>query len=380
MLRPFTHSIKRFRILDDDDEDEEEGASDADIFVDSESKPEIWREARKRKLKSLKDWAAIDTQNYLIVYNKAVKKKLIKKVAKHIEALRAQVYEKLFPPSREIKAVSVVRVCKDMAEYHKYGGPGGSAGYWSRRDEELVIPGSLAKDSLRVLYHEAFHQYIHYAVGDVAPHSWFNEGHGDYFAGHNYSSRKFKPAPFAWRKGIIASALGSKTYVPLKDFLRYTQGQYYANASLCYAQGWSFVYFLRETERRKIKKYKKYWGLLDKYFAAIKRNVKAIEGLNEGPTKPDEEGAEEVPAEEVEPEPAPPTLKRLPGLEEPFPGENPAAGAGPDPDAKAASGETRTVAGPKLTGVASALDLAIDEMLTRIDIEQREKDWISFSK
>ena len=39
------------------------------------------------------------------------------------------------------------------------------------------------RDSLLVLYHEAFHQYIYYAVGEVAPHDWFNEGHGDYFSG-----------------------------------------------------------------------------------------------------------------------------------------------------------------------------------------------------
>jgi len=65
----------------------------------------------------------------------------------------------------------------------------------------------MGKDSLRVLYHEAFHQYIHYAVGDVAPHSWFNEGHGDYFAGHNYRGRKFKSDVFRWRTGIIANAL-----------------------------------------------------------------------------------------------------------------------------------------------------------------------------
>jgi hypothetical protein len=372
MDRCFELSIRRFRILrEDEEDDEEEDASDADIFVDSEKKPEIWREARRRKL--IPGWDAIDTENYLIVYNKDVKRHIVKKIAKHIEAIRAQVYEHLFPPSRDIKAVSVVRVCKDMAEYHRYGGPTGSAGYWSRGDEELVIPGGM-QDSLRVLYHEAFHQYIHYAVGDVAPHSWFNEGHGDYFAGHNYSGGKFKPAPFRWRTGIIATAIGTKSYVPLKRFLKFTQGQYYATPGLCYAEGWSFVYFLREAERRKIKKYKQYWGLLDKYFDAIKRNVKsvkenALEGLQDPP-----------PIEPVEPEKEPePTLPRLPGLEQPFPGEHPLAGAGTDLDS---DGKVtgRTVAKPKITGVKSALDAAVDEAFKGIDYEQLEKDWIEFTK
>jgi len=381
MVRAFKISISRFRILEPDENEDEEGddVSDADIFVDSEKKPEIWRKARKRKL--IEGWDAIDTENYLIVYNKDVKRRLIKTIAKHIEAIRRDVYEKLFPPARDVKAVSVVRVCKDRAEYHRYGGPGGSAGYWSRGDEELVFyqDKSNKKDSLRVLYHEAFHQYIHYAVGDVAPHSWFNEGHGDYFAGHNYRGRRFHAAPFRWRTGVIANAFSRKTYVPLEKFLKYTQGQYYANPGLCYAQGWSFVYFLREVERRKIRRYKKYWGLLDRYFEAIKRNVKSVK----------EKGLEGLNEPEPEPEPAggdaePPSLPRLPGLEKPFPGEHPEAGAGePEDGSGRTTAERRTVAGPRITGNRSALDAAIDDVFLNnrnIDIKELEKDWIEWSK
>jgi len=394
MLGGIKSSIKGFRIIDPDDEDEE-GASDADIFVDSSKKPEAWRNARKSKL--IPGWKAIDTENYLIVYNKEVKPRLIKQVAKHIEAIRKQVYEKLFPPQTEIKAISVVRVCKDRAEYHRYGGPGGSAGYWSRGDEELVFyqDKSNKKDSLRVLYHEAFHQYIHYAVGNVAPHSWFNEGHGDYFAGHNYRNGKFRSDVFRWRTGIIANALARKTYVkPLGKFLKYTQREYYANPGLCYAQGWSFVYFLREIERRKIKKYSKYYGLLDRYFDAIKRNVKKVkegglEGLNPTPKKEDPTRKEGVPGlDEAEATvKADPTLPRPPGLEKPFPGEHPLAGAGEPADGRKSAkdggqrtGETKTVAGPQFRGIRGGLDAAVDEAFKGIDMEQLEKDWIEFSK
>ena len=382
MVRSFKNSIKGFRVLELDEEDEGDaeggGVTDADIFVDSATKPEAWREARKRKL--IKGWGALDTKNYLIVYNREVKRPLLRNIAKHIEALRAQVYEKLFPPAKKIQAISVVRVCKSREEYFKYGGPPGSAGYWSRGDEELVFyqDKSNKKDSLRVLYHEAFHQYIHYAVGDVAPHSWFNEGHGDYFAGHNYSGGKFKAAPFRWRTGIIANAISTGTYVPLRDFLKYTQGEYYANAGLCYAQGWSFVYFLREVEKRKIKKYKKYWGLLDKYFDAIKRNVKTVKegglyGLEKKPETEDtsDEGGDEATSEESG------GLPRLPGLERPFPGEHPEAGASDD---GRGTGETKSVAGPRITGVRSALDASVDDAFKGIDLAELEKDWIEFSK
>jgi len=411
MMSAFKNSIRRFKILEPDEEDDEEegGAADANIFVDSERKPEEWRAARKKKLEGLKDWDAVDTEHYLIVYNKEVKRALLKKIAAHIEQIRSDVYEKLFPPSKEVKAISVVRVCKDAEEYHRYGGPGGSAGYWSRGDEELVFyqDKSNKKDSLRVLYHEAFHQYIHYAVGDVAPHSWFNEGHGDYFAGHDCVGGKFIAKPFRWRTGIIANALAQKTYVPLDKFLKYTQGEYYANPGLCYAQGWSFIYFLREVERRKVTKYKKYWGLLDRYFEAIKRNVKTVkegglEGLNEPPAGPPDEpggdaegfpvgpptGNEGGPVVRQRDLPTPP-----PGLEQPFPGEHPEAGSsentGPGgavkPESAGASGdgERRTVAGTRIRDSGSALDAAVDEVFLNnknIDIKELEKDWVEWSK
>jgi len=386
MQPTFKRIVQRFRVLDPEVEDDEAegGITDADIFVDSSKKPEAWREARKRKL--IEGWDALDTEHYLIVYNKEVKRGLLRTIAKHIEAIRAQVYEQLFPPAKEVTAVSVVRVCKDSAEYHRYGGPGASAGYWSPGDEELVFyqDKSNKRDSLRVLYHEAFHQYIHYAVGDVAPHSWFNEGHGDYFAGHNYRNGKFIPAPFQWRTGIIANALSQKTYVPLREFLKYTQGQYYSNAGLCYAEGWSFVYFLREVERTKNKKYKQYWGLLDKYFEAIKRNVSKVKegglyGLENPPAAGDDgtEGTPGQPGDSGEPAAEGPTLKRLPGLELPFPGEHPEAGRSAD----LAAGERRTVAdGPKITGIGSALDAAVDEAFKGIDLDQLEKDWVEYSK
>jgi hypothetical protein len=405
MARAFKTSIKRFRILDPDEEEEaEEGETavgDEGIFVDSAQKPAEWREARKNKLKGVKGWAALDTKNYLIVHNKEVKRPLLKKIAKHIEAIRRDVYEKLFPPAQEVKAISVVRVCKDREEYLRYGAPPSSAGYWSPRDEELVFyqDKSNKKDSLRVLYHEAFHQYIFYSVGKVSPHSWFNEGHGDYFAGHNYRGGKFRADVFRWRTGIIANALGQKTYVPLEQFLKYTQGEYYANAALCYAQGWSFVYFLREVERLKIKKYEKYWGLLDRYFEAIKRNVNsvkenALEGLDppaDGEKEGDEEGEEleEGESEESEESDASPGLPRLPGLEGDFPGEHPDAGAGEpaggsgDGSGGGPRGGRRTVAQPKIDSRTSALDAAVDEVFLKnrnIDIKQLEKDWVAWSK
>ena len=53
------------------------------------------------------------------------------------------------------------------------------------------------------------------------------------------------------------------------------------------------------------------------------------------------------------------------------------SGAGEEEGAKK---ERRTVAGPKITGVTSALNNAVDEAFKGLDLDQLEKDWIKFSK
>ncbi len=134
----------------------------------------------------LEGWEADDTENYLLIHD-TKNGNLIQHLAKRLEAIR-RAYVELFPAVGEIRAVSTVRICKDRDEYYRNGGPSGTAGYWNSRAEELVLydfeSGQEAKEEARtVLFHEAFHQYIHYAAGELAPHSWFNEGYGDYFSG-----------------------------------------------------------------------------------------------------------------------------------------------------------------------------------------------------
>jgi hypothetical protein len=199
-----------------------------------------------------------------------------------IEAIRAQIYEVLFPPDKPITAFSIVRVCKDREQYMGYGAPGGSAGYWDSHSEELVFyEGQPKKDSLRVLYHEAFHQYIFYSVGDFAPHSWFNEGHGDFFAGHNYEGGKFVLDAFSWRITDAKSWKHNPNRPRLKDWVTWTQSEYYGNNKLGisglenYAAGWSLVYFLRTTKKPE------YQGVLERYFKTLKGQVTAARSARE---------------------------------------------------------------------------------------------------
>ena len=86
-----------------------------------------------------------------------------------------------------------------LREMMQFGGENDRIGERLHRSTLALIAAPDLETTLAVLYHEAFHQYIYYSVGKVAPHSWFNEGHGDYYAGARYADKKFTIRPFAWR-------------------------------------------------------------------------------------------------------------------------------------------------------------------------------------
>jgi hypothetical protein len=309
---------------------------------------------RRKQIESglIKGWDVIVSpkKNYVVVYNTKndTNKELAKTLAERIEKIREQVYEKQFPPAKAVDSVSVMRVCGDAVEYHAYGGPGGSAGYWNSHSEELVFYDAsrsrkVDDNTLAVLYHEAFHQYIYYSVGSVAPQSWFNEGHGDYYAGARYGGSRFTIEPFRWRVPVLKTALnqgprsckvtkdaegketkvwGNTGYTPLKDLVEFSQGEYYSYPSVSYAQGWSLIYFLREEVPKK-KEWNAKWGkILSTYFDTLKRlaaNDKRHRGF-------------EPPAPPPTPPPAPPTDP--PGKTDPAPNPPPAdPSTPPAPDA-----------------------------------------------
>ena len=170
--------------------------------------------------------------------------------------------------------VAVVRVCRTRDEYHQYGGPPSTGGYWHPGNEELVFfdysytmtqldeddrkamgdRKLTSDDSLLVLYHEALHQYMHYAIGEFSPHYWFNEGYGDYFSGAvvgESSGRVLRVDPSPWRIHLAKDMCEfGEGFIALKDILEAERGAFYhpARARNYYAGAWSFVFFLKQSK------------------------------------------------------------------------------------------------------------------------------------
>jgi hypothetical protein len=257
-------------------------------------------------------WSLHETPNYFIVSSYS-DKQFIEELKERLEGIR-DIYEADYPPSKsrkikkpdgkasepsatddakpadaertvsvvdplELGRLSVVRVCKDRGEYLQYGAPPSSAGYWSAMEEELVLYDDremLGRDyTWGVLNHEGLHQYVFAFFGNLAPHSWYNEGNGDYYFGYEFKNGKFKLGPSRSRLEAVKKLISEGRHAPLQDFVRWSQAEYYGSNKLglsqgeCYAQGWAFIWFLR-TGPGKAKGWQKEWGsILDTYLETL---------------------------------------------------------------------------------------------------------------
>ncbi|MEX1026058.1 MAG: hypothetical protein WD226_13370 [Planctomycetota bacterium] len=163
----------------------------------------------------------------------------------------------------------VVKVFKDRAAYLKYGAPPQSAGYWWGLTEELCLYDD-PKDrdrTLNTLFHEAFHQYMHYyCAGELRLHGWFNEGNADFYGGYIYLSGQIRPKESDTREAEIKAMLRSGKYAPTATFITWYQREYYGTNELDidissnYAHGWSFVNLLQRGSRERPRGWKSEWG------------------------------------------------------------------------------------------------------------------------
>jgi hypothetical protein len=232
-------------------------------------------------------WTVFVTRDYQV--QSEVERERAEAVVSHVEAMMRE-YHRRFYTRKPLKDF-VLKIFADRRGYVDYGGSPGSLAYYSDRGGELVcfdtgslegleggvdaealvrlvdrltemgmppefledveIQGSLGllarPKLLGVLAHEAWHQYFHFwIVSKVEFPSWLDEGLGDYFYtaqvsedGREVECGILNPMRFP----TIWLAIRNERHVPIRELLRYRQRQYYRNPALCYAQGWSMVYF-----------------------------------------------------------------------------------------------------------------------------------------
>ena len=276
--------------LADGDTGETAEAAIDKLYASGKYRAVPWRKKARSEL--AKGWKAVDTDNFLIVHH-SKNLALVNQIAREIEAMRA-LYAELFPAVNKVDSVSVVRICRTKDEYHQYGGPPNTGGYWHPGNEELVFYDYsytmktldrderralgdrvlTDEDSLLVLYHEALHQYMHYAIGEFSPHDWFNEGYGDYFSGAvlaDTTSRVLRIDPSPWRIHLAKDMCEyGEGFVPLDKLLKAERAEFYnpARARHYYAAAWSFVFFLKNA--KEVAGNPQWSKLLQVYFDTVK--------------------------------------------------------------------------------------------------------------
>ncbi len=219
-------------------------------------------------------WVLHETRNYQVQSQAGLEKG--KRLGEHMEAM-LKTYKAMFKPDKSVFKQYTIKLFKDRASFIAYGASPGAGAYYSATDREMVcydtgkwmdeqeaegpVTGEggrrpdyrelYAMDILGAAAHEGWHQYFHwYVTSWVQLPSWINEGMGDYFYTAVPKQEKGRKIPAElgrlnlMRLLVVQSAAKQDRLVPLADLLRYTQREYYANASVCYAQGWALCHFL----------------------------------------------------------------------------------------------------------------------------------------
>lgn len=193
-------------------------------------------------------------------------------VGKHMSAM-FKLYKKNFSTTKTPTDRLYVKLFASRKGFRAYGAPGGAAAYYSKRDKEMVGyytgkmggrlgakttgKGSLSKrmrahytmDTLGIFSHEGWHQYYHWACGSQIPFpSWSDEGIGEYFYSCYLIDNKklVVGAPCDTRLATIQRAIRADKFVALDELVLFDQRRYYAQSTLCYAEGWSLCHFFME--------------------------------------------------------------------------------------------------------------------------------------
>ena len=218
----------------------------------------------------------------------------IKQAGRLMAAMR-DAYKRYVPPQKELGA-STVRIFSTREGYNEYmkGATGESGersiGLWSPAHEELLIldqGNSERAETLKIMRHEAFHQYLFYATGNGGHAMWFNEGHACFFENVTYDAKKNSVRvwddPKDRRPMGVAEAPGKYAKL-VKTIIFYDRDKFYsgslAKVNDNYTAAWAAIYFLQKGAHV-FKEFAPYRDVLPTYLKAMAAGKKWNEATRE---------------------------------------------------------------------------------------------------
>ncbi len=226
-------------------------------------------------------WWERETEAYLFKtdLHKAKGDKFIKDTMRLMDAMR-QSYEYYVPPQQDVKKC-IVRVFSSLQNYREYRAATGdndqmSAGLWDPSREELLVCGQERDMAYRIMRHEAFHQYLHYATGRGDHAMWFNEGHACFFEDVRYNPAKGTVKILENERRAQLVAKNPAYYANrIKQTLKLGHSEFYSNNPADnYVTAWAIVFFL-EKGAYAHKDYEPYRKIVPKYLELTGQGVSA---------------------------------------------------------------------------------------------------------
>ena len=210
-------------------------------------------EARK-SIENYEAWWYAETDGYIILSDVAteVGKSVIRDVQEKLPALR-KAYAKLVPPLTQENDVSLIRLFQTREDYVRYVGKehAWSSGLWMPARRELVLSQEKSKDDMmRIIRHEAFHQYLSHAYCMLAAAPWLNEGHACLFENATVEAKgkvSINEDP-ARVQLLIENIEAAVTLLP--GLLRASYSDFYEGTadqrSFKYALAWGLAYYFQK--------------------------------------------------------------------------------------------------------------------------------------
>jgi hypothetical protein len=239
-----------------------------------------------RSIEGLPTWWYVPTDHYVVTGNVDPKKHAaaVRQFVENLEKIN-RAYRMLLPGKAPVEAVSVVKVFSrrdqifaHFSERQPRAMNAGVIGMWVNAYDELVLTLDPAKmkNTLSILYHEGFHQYLYYAAGaKLDPPRWFDEGTADFFGGALFQGDTVRFAENPSRKNTITKIVNgefTKRYKweppSLDAMIRWNRQEFYREVKWLvfrYTMAWSIVYYLRNG----ITEASPHAGLLDRYTATL---------------------------------------------------------------------------------------------------------------
>ena len=200
-------------------------------------------------------WAELNTKNYKIEYEAAIPVQTAQKIGGELEDILVQ-YQGLFRFKSSKKML--VRFMDSENTYEQVGGDPRMAGFYNPGSGYLVIKQLPFYDLIPIVYHEAFHQYLHSFVGDVQIPIWFNEGMAVYFEGMQRDEKNKVKAlsPKLIKRGkirMVKDAINTRTQIPLETLLKVTHEEFHdkENEALYYSQSFAVMFYFMQLSRGK---------------------------------------------------------------------------------------------------------------------------------